>query len=769
MDYETVNSPSYPTPNWSQFGDTIGNLANTFRSGQQQNQQQAISTAFQNGIPIDPATGQPDINKMMQILAQKGGIPQAMALLGPSMDQRQLQQAQSRVGPAPVAGAPTGGPTAPTGQPLGSGAGVPSVPRVAAPQAAAPVTNVPAPGGAQLGDLSGASSAFPSAQALVSSAVPDPGKASQVTAFVAKSLKIDPAAPMTQDQAEKTQRFLAAVQRDSSTGGSGGDYADTRQGHESFIRAYAASKGLDPDVVTKIAQAEGLRALSPKNPNSASGVDIGADGKPFSFGDFQDNVRDGLGVDLRKEGIDPADPKQWQAADKGSIDYMADKGLGPWKGDAEVNALAKQQAPGGGDLPPASAAAGIPTRRPPSNEVADNSAQPLVPQYPLPVDPRTGQRYTDPKTAILGLDDEMKNLTGNRFATERIKVLQNEQDRIISSITPMKVSPSDTFVNPSNPSGKPVYQGAWAGSAGMLSGPALDQAAETYYQTGKPPPNLGRGVQGAAGLNAIITRAAEIHQDDPVENWPERQAQFKTEKGFTGQVADLSEAIKKGDQPPVLTGLYGLSGPIRQRLEKDGFDLSKAQLEWQRAQKQITSLNGPQQVRFVGLASSVVNTIDEVRDLSEQMKLSGVPIANRAEMATYAQTQGNTANGQLTARYIAAVNTLKEEFANLANGGYAPTEAAWALANGQINGDYGVKQLGASLDEVQRLINYRLKAMPGLSTMGPGAPNTYLPQQGSANPGAAPPQPGAPAGAAPQPDKDGWITLPGGIRIREAQ
>ena len=60
--------------------------------------------------------------------------------------------------------------------------------------------------------------------------------------------------------------------------------------------------------------------------------------------------------------------------------------------------------------------------------------------------------------------------------------------------------------------------------------------------------------------------------------------------------------------------------------------------------------------------------------------------------------------GQLVARYIGAVNTLKEEFSNLAQGGYAPTEATWKLANDQINGDYGVKQLGASLDEIQRLV-----------------------------------------------------------------
>ena len=42
------------------------------------------------------------------------------------------------------------------------------------------------------------------------------------------------------------------------------------------------------------------------------------------------------------------------------------------------------------------------------------------------------------------------------------------------------------------------------------------------------------------------------------------------------------------------------------------------------------------------------------------------------------------------------MNTLKEEFANLAQGGYAPTEAAWGLANSQINANYGVDQLKSS-------------------------------------------------------------------------
>lgn len=195
-------------------------------------------------------------------------------------------------------------------------------------------------------------------------------------------------------------------------------------------------------------------------------------------------------------------------------------------------------------------------------------------------------------------------------------------------------------------------------------------------------------------------------------------------------VAKVATGIITGRQPPTLKGLYGMSGPVRAQLEAEGFDLSKAELEYKTAEKQIASLNGPQQVRFAGLAISVSKTIDRVRQLSKELQNSGVPLLNKAKLTAYMQTMGNTPQGQLAAQYMASVNTLKEEFANLANGGYAPTEAAWKLANDQINGNFGVKQLGASLDEIQRLIHYRVNAVPGINTIGPGAANRYTGRTG---------------------------------------
>lgn len=103
--------------------------------------------------------------------------------------------------------------------------------------------------------------------------------------------------------------------------------------HADFIRAYAQSIGLDPNLALGIANAEGLRAWSAQNPNAASTVDV-RNGQPFSFGDFQLNIHPGaVGAQALAAKIDPRDPNQWQAADKFALDYMKAHGVGAWSGD----------------------------------------------------------------------------------------------------------------------------------------------------------------------------------------------------------------------------------------------------------------------------------------------------------------------------------------------------------------------------------------------------------------------------------------------------
>jgi len=139
-------------------------------------------------------------------------------------------------------------------------------------------------------------------------------------------------------------------------------------------------------------------------------------------------------------------------------------------------------------------------------------------------------------------------------------------------------------------------------------------------------------------------------------------------------------------------------------------NFNKLTLDYEAAKRFVGTMNSTQMVRFFSLAESVVNTIDEVRQLGDELQQGSVQLWNKAKRDTILQVYGNTPQSGIAARYIGAVNTLVEEFANLAMGGFAPTEAAWKLANSQINTDFGANDLQQSLVEVKRLINFRVKA-----------------------------------------------------------
>lgn len=61
-------------------------------------------------------------------------------------------------------------------------------------------------------------------------------------------------------------------------------------------------------------------------------------------------------------------------------------------------------------------------------------------------------------------------------------------------------------------------------AGGKISDPAVDQAAERYFQTGQLPPSGGRGPAAMAQNKAIMNRAAELH---PGESITEASANYK--------------------------------------------------------------------------------------------------------------------------------------------------------------------------------------------------------------------------------------------------
>lgn len=100
---------------------------------------------------------------------------------------------------------------------------------------------------------------------------------------------------------------------------------------ESYIRAAAAKRGIDPNIAVRVARSEGL----------APGVwqsNVVRNGRrETSYGPFQLLVGGGLGDQFIKQtGLDPKDPSTVNAQVDFALDNAAKGGWSPWYGAAKV-------------------------------------------------------------------------------------------------------------------------------------------------------------------------------------------------------------------------------------------------------------------------------------------------------------------------------------------------------------------------------------------------------------------------------------------------
>ncbi|MCS3725508.1 hypothetical protein FHR88_000533 [Bradyrhizobium betae] len=148
--------------------------------------------------------------------------------------------------------------------------------------------------------------------------------------------------------------------------------------------------------------------------------------------------------------------------------------------------------------------------------------QPIVPQVPLP------KGFTDPQAAILALKQEAARVSRQPGpgAKADAEALSDWASRIEKSIQPVPMRPGETLLDPRT--AQPIYQG----NQPTLSPDAINAAAERYLESGQLPPNMGRGVQGAATMSAIQNHAAEIANQRGIDmgSLPQKWQQFKAQQ-----------------------------------------------------------------------------------------------------------------------------------------------------------------------------------------------------------------------------------------------
>ena len=702
-------APTYP--NYASFlSNLIGGLPTDYRAAQLQQGSVDVQNAFKGGVPTNP-DGTPNYAAALQTLA-KAGDPGAVAALGPAAQTQAWQQ-----------GAP--GTMSPM---LSGGAGTPAAPPPAAPMqlpsapAQPPAAATPQP---QPQPQPGAPQP-PTLAALVSSVAPDPAKGAAVTKMLANILGVDPTAPLTPEQVARAQRIMAAAKL--KPGGPGQlsapvrwDLMDTGGGTMGAGQLADSVRGqlIDSGQASPASAPRGLRNNNPGNleSNAWTASLPGYEGSDGRFAVF-DSAADGNAaldrnlLSYARQGVSTPRtiaakwaPGSEAANNPASYGASIASALGVGQNDkvdlsdpdtrAKIAKAITRVENGPAEV--ASGGGGAPVAQGGGN-------RPIVPQVPLP------PGITDPQQAILAIDREIAKVSTNPnpYAQKQIPALQDWRDRIAESVAPMKVGLADTLLDPRT--GRPTYQGPLASGQGTLSPAALDDAAETALKTGKPPANIGRGVQGAQNLAAVYNRAAELAAERGID--PQKLADLQ--QGFNARPAGLRSVFQRA------TGLT--------------------------------------------LVENEANRlIPRVRELLPKLDHTQYPTINAAINA-YEKATGDPN----IVKFGISAASLANVYARVLKGGGTPTGGETDHARELLDQSWSAGQINAALDQIGvELQSAKQSTDDTLEEFGlsmKDIPGAGFAPQGGASPTAAPAQ-SAPSGGAGQPvkvTKEQYDALPKG-------
>jgi hypothetical protein len=201
-------------------------------------------------------------------------------------------------------------------------------------------------------------------------------------------------------------------------------------------------------------------------------------------------------------------------------------------------------------------------------------------------------------------------------------------------------------------------------------------------------------------------------------------------------VAQIAAGIVEGNQPPTVTGLYRNGGPVRAELQRRGYNLAKAQEDWEATRKHLASLNSTQQLRLRQAVSFTSDSLDIIETLNKQWKGGRFPLLNRAQLkAAKGGALGPEAQSIAT-RLEAQISDLVSELGTVYKGGNSSTDDSLALAAKNLQADWSQKTLTDAIAQVRANLQIRRNSMLTAKAVT-NVDNVYAPNLGAPEPSGA--------------------------------
>lgn len=246
-------------------------------------------------------------------------------------------------------------------------------------------------------------------------------------------------------------------------------------------------------------------------------------------------------------------------------------------------------------------------------------------------------------------------------------------------------------------------------------------------------------VKKALGSGAFTgEQLSQLNADYRAARQQVRAAEARADRAAQGivtkqdQAADIADAIVSGDQPPDMKGMYGLTGPVRAALKQRGFDLTRATLDWKATDKQIATLNGPQQTRLRQAVNATYDQLDVVDGLYDEWVRAGASTGlkafNRASLATAKNLPGKA--GEVATALEQQISLLTGELGNTLMGGNSPTDHALELAGKMLAGEWNEQTFKRAIKQLRIDLQIRKNSIANTGPAGstgrytPNAPQT---------------------------------------------
>ena len=190
---------------------------------------------------------------------------------------------------------------------------------------------------------------------------------------------------------------------------------------------------------------------------------------------------------------------------------------------------------------------------------------------------------------------------------------------------------------------------------------------------------------------------------------------------------DIAAAIIRGEQPPVFTGMYRDTAPIKAELARQGYPLAKATEDWTATQKYLATLNGQQQTRLRQAIDFTGSSLDLVEDLSKQWDAGGFPILNSAQLSLAKNGAMGPKAQQIATKLSAQISDLTSELGTVYKGGNSSTDESLKLAAKNLSENWSKDTLLANVDQIRKNLAIRQNSMTlagGAAGVNKGNPYT---------------------------------------------